>query len=141
MRYVYFAILLALAGPVSAQAPGSVRVQGHSIEAPSRGQTTTENAAQAINDAAAAAIIGALQSKFDGQSVQFRLAEVLSERASLRAIALHGRGEIRFDAAGAWLPIRFDALYDTDSQTVQSPSITLGAQYSAPDAAPVIAAL
>lgn len=128
MRCIHFAILLGLAGPVSAQTPASVRVQGHSNASSSAvGQTTDEKAAQAINDATAAAVIGALQSRFDGQSVQFRLADVLSERASLRDIALHGRGEIRFNAAGTWLPIRFDALYDTDTQTVQSPSITLGA--------------
>ena len=135
MRYLPFAILFALAGSVSAQTPANIVVQGHSTQATSSSQTTTERAAQAINDATAAAIIGALQSRFDGQPVQFRIADILSERASLRAIALHGRGEIRFDAAGEWLPIRFDALYDTDTQTVQSPSITLGAQYSSRDAA------
>ncbi len=128
MRYVNFAILLALAGSVSAQTPAIVRVQGHSNASASLGETTDESAAHAINDATAAAIIGALQSRFDGQSVEFRLADVRSKRASLRAIALHGRGEMRFDAAGEWLPIRFDALYDTDTQTVQSPSITLGAK-------------
>ncbi len=128
MRCVYLAVLLSLAGLVSAQTPDSVRVQGHSIGVSSSSQTTTENAAKAINDATASAVIGALQSRFDGHPVQFRLADVLSERASLRTIALHGRGEMRFDATGEWLPIRFDALYDTDTQTVQSPSITLGAQ-------------
>jgi hypothetical protein len=140
MRYVHLAILIGLSGLVlitqaSAQTPANVLVQGHSTGSAASGQTTTDSAAQAINDATAAAVIGALQTRFDGQPVQFRLANVLSERASLRMIALHGRGEIRFDAVGAWLPIRFDALYDSDTQTVQSPSITLGAQQSARDAA------
>ncbi len=133
MNRIHFAIVFALAGSaaVAAQVPGGVLVQGSSTNVASQGQTTTAEGARAINDATAAAVIGALDSRFDGQSVQFRLGEVLSERASLRDIALHGRGEIRFDGAGEWLPIRFDALYDTDTQSVQSPSITLGAQYNA----------
>ena len=133
MNRIHLAILLALAGSaaVAAQAPQDVLVQGRSMDTAARGQTTTARAVQAIDDAAAAAIIGALQTRFDGQDVQFRLAEVQSERASLRDIALHGRGEIRFDASESWLPISFDALYDTDSQAVQSPSITLGAQHVA----------
>lgn len=128
-----FAILLALAGSaaVAAQVTENVLVQGRSVEASAHRQATTAEGVQAINDATAAAIIGALESRFDGHSVQFRLGDVLSERASLRDIALHGRGEIRFDASQAWLPIRFDALYDTDTQAVQSPSITLGAQHMA----------
>ena len=133
MNRIHFAIVLAFASTatIAATAPDSLFVQGQSASKASHGQTTTAQGAQAINDAAAAAVIGALQTRFDGESVQFRLAEILSERASLRDIALHGNGEIRFDATGPWLPIRFDALYDTDTQTVQSPSITLAAQHTA----------
>ncbi len=101
------------------------------MSAASTGQVTTAQGTLAINDAAAAAVIGALATRFDNTSVQFRLGDVLSQRASLRDIALHGNGEIRFDTAGTWLPISFDALYDTDTQTVQSPSITLGSQHTA----------
>src|SRR4051812_5999230 len=142
MHRLHLAVMLALIGsaavaaqvPVNTQAKAStshevVLVQGRSVSPAAKGQTTTAIGTQAINDAAAAAVIGALQSRFDGQAVQFRLGDVLSERASLRDIALHGRGEIRFDASQAWLPVSFDALYDTDTQAVQSPSITLGAQH------------
>lgn len=131
MNRIHLAIALAIASTatIAATAPGNdVLVQGRSTSMATRGQTTTAQGVQAINDAAAAAVIGALETRFDGQSVQFRLNEVLSDRASLRDIALHGRGEIRFDASQAWLPISFEALYDTDTQAVQSPSITLGAQ-------------
>ncbi|MDQ3038991.1 MAG: hypothetical protein M3Q51_02355 [Pseudomonadota bacterium] len=133
MNRIHFAIVLALAGSaaVAAQSPSGVLVQGKSVSAAVRGQITTNEGAKAINDATAAAVIGALASRFDGQAVQFRLGDVLSERASLRDIALHGRGEIRFDGAGEWLPIAFEAIYDTDTQSVQSPSITLGAQFIA----------
>ncbi len=134
MHRIHLAILLALAGSaaVAAQIPQDVLlVQGRSVGAAAYGQTTTAQGTLAINDATAAAVIGALQARFDGQAVQFRLGVVSSERASLRDITLHGRGEIRFTASEAWLPISFDALYDTDTQVVQSPSITLGAQYVA----------
>ena len=133
MNRIHLAIALALASTaaIAAQVPNDVHVQGRSVSVASHGQTTTTQGTQAINDAAAAAIIGALQTRFDGQPVQFRLGEMLSDRASLRDIALHGGGEIRFDNTGDWMPIQFDALYDTDTQSVQSPSITLGAQHSA----------
>ncbi|MGV8943413.1 hypothetical protein [Thermomonas sp.] len=133
MNRIQFAVVLAIASTaaIAAKAPNDLVVQGYSTSAVSQGQMTTAQGAQAINDAAASAVIGALQTRFEGTSVQFRLGEVLSERASLRDIALHGTGEIRLDAADTWLPISFDALYDTDTQTVQSPSITLGAQHAA----------
>ena len=133
MNRMHFAVLLAVASTaaIATTAHAVVFVQGRSTSIASQGQTTTAQGTQAINDAAAAAVIGALQTRFDGESVQFRLGEVLSDRASLRDIALHGSGEIRFDTASAWLPITFDAIYDTDTQAVQSPSITLGAQDTA----------
>ena len=81
---------------------------------------------QAIEDAAAAAVIGALQTRFAGQAVEFRMGDMRSERASLRDIALHGRGQIRLGSDSGWLPVRFDALYDTDAQAVQSPANVLG---------------
>ena len=135
MNSIHFAIVLALASTttIAAKAPNDandVFVQGRSMIVASHNQATTAHGAQAVNDAAAAAVIDALETRFDGQSVQFRLDEVRSERESLRDLVLHGRGEIRFEADGTWLPITFDALYDTDTQAVQSPSITLGAQYA-----------
>lgn len=135
MHRIHLAIVFALAGSAAfaAQAPQDVLIQARSTDAVALGQATPTRAIQSINDAAASAVIGALHARFDGQDVQFRLGEVLSERASLRDIALHGQGDIRFEAGDAWLPISFDALYDTDTQTVLSPRITLGAQYVSRD--------
>src|SRR5678815_4625729 len=84
---------------------------------------------QAINDAAAAAVIGALATQLDGD-VQFKLGTIDSSRVSLRDMALDGRGLIRLNDASAWMPIRFQALYDTDTQTVESPAITFVAEHS-----------
>lgn len=128
MTRIVFALLLAgLAAHASAQQPRvPVQVEGRSLDASAAGQTTTRHGLQAIDDATAAAVIGALQTRFDGQQVEFRLGEVSSERVNLSDIALHGHGAIRLGARQGWLPIRFDALYDSDTQVVESPTIVLG---------------
>ena len=86
-------------------------------------------ALQAINDAAAAAVIGALATQLDGD-VQFKLGTIDSSRVSLRDMALDGRGLVRLDGDSPWMPIRFQALYDTDTQTVESPAITFVAGHA-----------
>ena len=86
-------------------------------------------ALQAINDAAAAAVIGALATQLDGD-VQFKLGTIDSSRVSLRDMALDGQGLIRLNDDSAWMPIRFQALYDTDTQTVESPAITFVAEHA-----------
>lgn len=123
---VLFATLAATA--FAAQVPTAwVTVEGRSTDANTAGQGTTAQGVQSINDATAAAVIGALETRFAGQRVQFRLGEVRSERVSLRDIALHGSGQIRFGQATDWLPVTFDALYDSTTQVVESPAILLGA--------------
>lgn len=76
-------------------------------------------------DATAAALIGALETRFAGGDVALRMGGVQGERASLRDIALHGNAQIRLGQDAAWLPTSFEALYDTDTQSVLSPSIAL----------------
>ncbi|MES2859520.1 MAG: hypothetical protein V4704_10130 [Pseudomonadota bacterium] len=134
MRRTSLAMILATlaATAIAAQAPiTAIQVEGRSTDASASGQTTTAHGVQAINDATAAALIGALETRFAGQEVAFRLGEVRSERVSLRDIALHGTGQIRFENDAAWMPIQFDALYDTATQIVQSPAIVLGGSATA----------
>lgn len=136
MRRTSLALILATiaATALAAQAPNSgmqsgntaLLVEGRSMDISARGQTTTAHGVQAINDATAAAVIGALETRFAGQGVEFQLDDVRSERVSLRDLALHGDGAIRF-GQGAWMPVKFNALYDSGSQSVESPSIVLGA--------------
>lgn len=143
MRRTSLALILATlaATALAAQAPNSgiraadtaVRVEGRSVDISARGQTTTAHGVQAISDAAAAAVIGALETRFAGQGVEFHMGDLRSERVSLRDLALQGDGEIRF-GQGAWLPIQFDALYDSGTQAVGSPAIVLGANAAASSA-------
>lgn len=90
-----------------------------------------------IDDAAGAAVVAALRERFDGRDVEFRLGEVDAERVSLRDLALDGAGRIRIEGSDGWLPIRFQALYDTEDGTVVSPAITLDRNPSVSADAPV----
>jgi hypothetical protein len=111
------------ASSVPARAP--IVVEGHSNDVVAAGNTLDTRILAAMDDATAAALIGALETRFAGRDVALRMGEVEGERASLRDIALHGSAHIRLGQDADWLPIRFKALYDTDTQAVLSPSITL----------------
>lgn len=115
-------------------------VTGRSLDKAATQQSTTAEGLRALDDAAAAALIGAMRSQFRDRDVEIKLGVVDSTRASLRDIALDGRGLVRLQGGGAWMPIRFQALYDTDTLTVQSPSITFVAQSARKDLAADVAA-
>ncbi len=131
MHRLGLAVLLGIAtiGAVAAQGSAPLLVEGKSVaRAPAPALTVDAQAQQAMDAATAAALIGALQTRFDGQDVELQLGSVRSERASLRDLALQGEAKIRFARAEAWLPIRFEALYDTTAQVVESPNIVIGAR-------------
>lgn len=111
----------------SSDKPLLMEGKGVAAVAGNAGLSEDARAQQAIDAATAAALIGALQSRFDGYNVQLRLGDMRSERVSLRDIALNGEASMRLGDKDAWLPIRFEALYDTSEQTVLSPNIVLGA--------------
>lgn len=136
MQRLGLALLLGIAtvGAVGAQGGGStpatppLLVEGKSASrAPIPGLTLDAQAQQVMDAATAAALIGALQTRFRGQDLELQLGDVHSERVSLRDLALRGEAKIRFRSAQSWLPIRFEALYDTSAQAVESPHIVLGA--------------
>ena len=123
-------LALVLVGAVAAQAstPAGVQptlVEGHSHDRAAAANGIDSRILASMDAATAAALIGALETRFEGREIALRMGEVQGERASLRDIALHGTGQIRLGADAAWLPIRFEALYDTDTQAVLSPSIVL----------------
>lgn len=132
MNRLGIALLLAVAAMGASAGHSNSRpllVEGKGIAtvASNAGLTDDARAQQAIDAATAAALIGALQSRFDGYDVQLRLGDMRSERVSLRDIALNGEASLRLGKNEAWLPLRFEALYDTTEQTVLSPNIVLGA--------------
>lgn len=104
-----------------------VLVEGKSTAGSDPALAVDVRAQRAIDEATAAALIGALQTRFEGERIELRLGSSRSERVSLRDIALAGEAQIRFDDGASWLPVRFEALYDTNAMVVESPHITLGA--------------
>jgi len=134
MNRLGIALLLTVAAMGASAGVGysnkqAVLVEGKGVAAvpPNAGLTEDARAQQAIDAATAAALIGALQSRFEGYDVQLRLGDVRSTRVSLRDMSLHGEASMRLGNTESWLPIRFDALYDTTDQAVLSPNIVLGA--------------
>ena len=130
MHRLGLAIILGIAtmGAVAADGMTPVVVEGKAIASAANPSLALDTQAQQALDAATgAALIGALQTRFEDQSIELRLGDVHSERVSLRDIAMNGEASIRFDGAQSWLPVHFEALYDTSAQRVESPHITLGA--------------
>jgi hypothetical protein len=111
------------------QTAAKTYVTAKSLDKSASKQGVDTIALQAINDAAAAAVIGALATQLEGD-VQFKLGTIDSSRVSLRDMALDGHGLVRLDGDSPWMPIRFQALYDTDTQTVESPAITFVAGHA-----------
>lgn len=122
-------LTVVMAGAVAAQAGtpaiAPVVVEGHSNDRIAAGNSIDARILASMDDATAAALIGALETRFAGRDVALRMGDVQGTRASLRDIALHGSANIRLGQDAAWLPISFKALYDTDTQSVLSPSITI----------------
>ena len=112
-----------LLGAVSvAGAPGTSVVARSLAPAPqSRGQ-----AAAAIDDATAAALIGAISSQFDERAVQVRLERVDVKPAGFAQRQVQGDGQLRI-GHGAWIRFGFRSLYDTQLAIAGSPELTLGA--------------
>lgn len=82
--------------------------------------------AQAIDGATAAAVIGAITTRFGEQEVGVKLDRIAMEPASIRDRTLSGEGRVRIGESDEWIPFRFQALYDTQTTAVVSPVLELG---------------
>lgn len=89
-------------------------------------QSRTEGA-QAIDDALAAALVGAITTQFDERTIEVKLDHVESTLAGFLQRDLHGNARLKIGRDGAWIPVTFSALYDTSNGTVGFPSLVLGA--------------
>ncbi len=104
----------APAGPIVASAAGG---------AP---QSRAEGA-QAIDDALAAALVGAITTQFDERVIEVKLDRVESDLAGFTQRDLHGDARVRIGRDAEWIPVGFSALYDTSTNTVGFPALVLGA--------------
>ncbi len=83
-------------------------------------------AAQAVDGAVAASLIGAIAARFGEQDVGVKLDRVALEPASIRDRTVTGQGRVRIGQRAEWIPFRFQALYDTQTTQVLSPLLELG---------------
>jgi len=87
-----------------------------------------EEGRQAVDDATAAALIGAITTQFDQRRVEVELGRIDAVPAGLVQRDLNGSGRLRIGSDAGWLPFRFHALYDTEHASVGSPQLTLGTE-------------
>jgi hypothetical protein len=84
----------------------------------------------AVDDAAAAALIGAIATQFGQRRIEVELDRIDARPAGLVQRDLSGSGRLRFGTDAGWLPFRFRALYDAELASVGSPQLTLGTEQS-----------
>jgi hypothetical protein len=85
-----------------------------------------EEGRQAVDDATAAALIGAIATQFGQRRIEVELGRIDATPAGLVQRDLSGSGRLRIGSDAGWLPFRFHALYDTEQASVGSPQLTLG---------------
>lgn len=90
------------------------------------GPEARAEAAQALDGAVAASLIGAVTAHFGEQDVGVKLDRLALEPASIRDRTVTGQGRVRIGDRGEWIPFRFQALYDTQTTQVVSPLLELG---------------
>ena len=86
------------------------------------------DAALQMQDATAAAVVESLRSRFAGREIEFKFDSFDSRPLSQRDMQLRGAGQFRIEGGQAWLPMRYAAIYDTSTGSVESPDITFTAQ-------------
>jgi hypothetical protein len=108
--------------PVVAQAGLSSLPSGQAAIAPqSRGEGR-----QAIDDATAASLIGAITTQLGHRAVTVRLGPLDVAPAGLSQREISGRGQLRIDDDTVWIPFRFRALYDTRDATTGATRLVIG---------------
>ena len=108
--------------------PSRVReVEGKALDA--RPESRAE-AAQSIDAAVAAALIGAIATQFGERKVEVKLDHLKSDPVSLVDLEVAGDGRLRIGDDDEWLPFRFEALYDSVAATVAQPRLTIGSDGS-----------
>lgn len=80
----------------------------------------------AMDDAVAASLVGAITLQFPKHKVEVKLDKVDVAPLSLRDRAVSGEGRVRIGDDDAWIPLAFNALYDTQDTVVTQPQLVFG---------------
>ncbi len=94
------------------------------------GPQSRAEGARAIDDALAAALVGAIRTQFDERIIEVKLDHVESTLAGFLQRDLHGDARLKIGRDGEWIPVGFSALYDTSDGTVGFPELVLGSDAS-----------
>jgi hypothetical protein len=81
---------------------------------------------QVMDGAVTAAVTAGVSRQFGESRVDVRLDRLDIQPASIRDRVVAGHGRIRLGQDRAWIPFRFEALYDTESAAVSAPRLALG---------------
>ncbi len=81
---------------------------------------------EAADAAVAGALVGITSEQFSGEKIQIKLDSVDMQAVSPRDRSVSGTGQLKVGMDEDWLPFRYRALYDTETQTAGGASITLG---------------
>ena len=121
-----------LAGYANAQgaAPAPVRpatvVQAQPIRDVANPMSRAEGR-EAAESSIAGALVGIATEQFDGERIEVQLETVDMEAVSPRDRKVSGTGLLKVGNDTDWLPFRYRALYDTETQAAGWAAITLGA--------------
>lgn len=80
----------------------------------------------AMDDAVAASLVGAITLQFPKHRIEVKLDKVDVAPLSLRDRAVSGEAKVRIGNDDAWLPVAFNALYDTQDAVVTQPHLVFG---------------
>lgn len=119
-------VLLAASGWAAVLHADEPRGTGGITAAAVAGPETRTEAAEAVDGATAASLIGVITAHFSEQDVGVKLDRMAMDPASVRDRTITGEGRVRIGQSGQWIPLRFQALYDTQTTEVFSPVLELG---------------
>lgn len=117
------AALTGLADAQGARADTTVQAQpiGEAADTVSRAEGR-----EAADSALAGALVGMASEQFEGERIEVRIERVDMQAVSPRDRKVSGVGQMKVGNDSDWLPFRYRALYDTQTQTAGWAAITLG---------------
>jgi hypothetical protein len=127
-RSVLTVALVSLCGlaVASVVTRGGMAIPTLAVEAAETAPESRIEGDQAMDGAIATAVIAAVGRQFDEARVEVKLDSVSVQPASIQDRAVDGHGRLQLGKDRAWIPFRFEALYDTESTAVSSPRLVLG---------------
>ncbi|WP_460823670.1 hypothetical protein [Lysobacter olei] len=134
LRTVISSAVLASAGAVgaftAAPAPESAPQPAPIFQAAALEQTAESRVEGdlAMDDAVAASLVGAITLQFAKQKVEVRLKKLAVAPLSLRDRAVSGEAQVRIGDDDVWIPLAFNALYDTQDSVVTQPRLVFGSE-------------